>query len=334
MSEIRERDYLFDNLKAVLIMLVVFGHFCFNARQFPVMAGITNMIYSFHMPLFIFISGYFSKSIRSQRKNDVLHLLIPYLVLELIHFAYTRLTGLGEGKLNPVQPTYQNWYLLSLFFWRLLIPYFGQVRKATGLIIMTILALGAGFISEFNTFLAIYRTIFFMSFFVMGYYCDDLKAVMARFNRYRLLMISGFIISMCIIFLISSKNAAWADRLLYGWLPIFGYEHHVSFLFMRAFALISSTCICFCFCFMIPSGKNFLSGFGQNTLYVFLFHMFLVWPLGHLIIPHYSPVITEMVFLALSLVITWFLSLDIVTRILKPVVQPGTLFKPKTPINT
>ena len=50
-----------DGLKFILIQLVVVGHFTLELFSNPIARGITNQIYSFHMPVFIFLSGYFSK---------------------------------------------------------------------------------------------------------------------------------------------------------------------------------------------------------------------------------------------------------------------------------
>ena len=56
------RNYKYDNLKALLIFLVVFGHVLESVpgeyRRIIYLA-----IYTFHMPMFIYISGYFSKTV-------------------------------------------------------------------------------------------------------------------------------------------------------------------------------------------------------------------------------------------------------------------------------
>ena len=57
----KERNYLFDNLKFFLIVLVVFGHSLEEISLEHNYAIIRAWIYSFHMPAFVFISGYFSK---------------------------------------------------------------------------------------------------------------------------------------------------------------------------------------------------------------------------------------------------------------------------------
>lgn len=50
------RSTYWDTVKGVLILLVVFGH-CGTALG----SGLLSAIYAFHMPLFILVSGYFSK---------------------------------------------------------------------------------------------------------------------------------------------------------------------------------------------------------------------------------------------------------------------------------
>ena len=61
--EKKERDYYFDNLKAVLIFLVVLGHFLLPIHDNAVLVILKRLIYVFHMPLFVFVSGYFAKTI-------------------------------------------------------------------------------------------------------------------------------------------------------------------------------------------------------------------------------------------------------------------------------
>lgn len=59
----KERDYLFDNIKGLLIFLVVFGHLISYSsfKKIHSIDFIYLSIYIFHMPIFVFISGYFSK---------------------------------------------------------------------------------------------------------------------------------------------------------------------------------------------------------------------------------------------------------------------------------
>ncbi|WP_052356695.1 acyltransferase family protein [[Clostridium] dakarense] len=63
------KNYFVDNLKVLLIFLVVFGHLIeryINTND--TLMGMYMFIYTFHMPLFIFISGFLSKNIHKSKK--------------------------------------------------------------------------------------------------------------------------------------------------------------------------------------------------------------------------------------------------------------------------
>lgn len=59
----KERDYYFDNLKAVLIFLVVLGHFLLPIHGDNPLVVVKRLIYIFHMPLFVFVSVILQKDI-------------------------------------------------------------------------------------------------------------------------------------------------------------------------------------------------------------------------------------------------------------------------------
>lgn len=55
-----ERDYRIDGIKWLLIVLVTFGHVIEPALSNPIANKLYSIIYIFHMPLFVFISGYYA----------------------------------------------------------------------------------------------------------------------------------------------------------------------------------------------------------------------------------------------------------------------------------
>lgn len=76
----KTRNHLLDNLKGMLIFLVVFAHFILLYAHVGVASLsekiATFFIYSFHIPLFAFISGYFSKNIDKIRETAFSRLLL------------------------------------------------------------------------------------------------------------------------------------------------------------------------------------------------------------------------------------------------------------------
>ncbi len=90
-----KRIYWIDYLKAITMFMVVLGHSGLDDDSI-----LKTWIYGFHMPLFIFASGYFvrkSRSVFDELKNDIKTLCIPYLFFSifLIPFYYIiqRLSG-------------------------------------------------------------------------------------------------------------------------------------------------------------------------------------------------------------------------------------------------
>ena len=60
-NKAKVREYSFDNFKGVLIILVVFAHLLGTVSRGVVAEGVYRLVYSFHMPMFIFLFGYFAK---------------------------------------------------------------------------------------------------------------------------------------------------------------------------------------------------------------------------------------------------------------------------------
>lgn len=69
-----KRDNTFDIIKGIGILLVIIGHL---AHGYGVLIPI---IYTFHMPLFFIVSGYFykEKGVIELLKRDFRLLIVPY----------------------------------------------------------------------------------------------------------------------------------------------------------------------------------------------------------------------------------------------------------------
>ena len=90
------RDPFLDNAKILLILLVVLGHILLLDKG---RASVTSIewIYSFHMPLFVFISGFFTKiGSRDKFVSQIIKLTETYIVFTLIHVCISYFL-LGKG---------------------------------------------------------------------------------------------------------------------------------------------------------------------------------------------------------------------------------------------
>jgi len=67
MSSTSKRNNFFDNAKFILIFLVVFGHLISPLKeQDGILFTLYTVIFLFHMPAFILISGYFAKGYKKK----------------------------------------------------------------------------------------------------------------------------------------------------------------------------------------------------------------------------------------------------------------------------
>lgn len=97
------REIWADNAKAIGIFLMVLGH---NALAND---GVFDFIYSFHMPLFFILSGYFSSAKQElflpYLKKNVKALLVPYVVFYLLTLPF----GMFVIWAHPYNHPYDGW---------------------------------------------------------------------------------------------------------------------------------------------------------------------------------------------------------------------------------
>lgn len=188
-KSVRSRDYLFDNYKALLIILVIIGHFIQPCYENNTLLYTTKyLIYAFHMPAFIFISGYFSRKPISVRKA-IQRVLMPYVAFETIYYLYYNYVIHKEAAFELAFPKFSLWYLLALFVWKVATPY---VKKLPHYFPVSVAAgLAIGFIPAGGTFLSIARIFAFFPYFLAGTMLDRELLCAARKKPYRAISVIG-----------------------------------------------------------------------------------------------------------------------------------------------
>ena len=117
----KQRSFYWDNCKGFLILLVVFAHFLYDLQlQHEWNTLLVNAIYMFHMPAFVFVSGYFTKSDNSRSLRSMLILGVAYFLYTAGFIIYNLFHGIPEISL--AYPYYSAWYILALIIWRLTAP--------------------------------------------------------------------------------------------------------------------------------------------------------------------------------------------------------------------
>ena len=158
MNETSKRINLWDNIKGVLILLVVFCHCLWQFSDSPLIADFLKYVYFFHMPVFIFVSGYFGT-----KRTTALNIA----KLVFAYFIFNSITGLLYGFSNVLVPVYSYWYILALILWRLTADKVEQMKHP----VLVTLGIGLliGFIPQIDNTLGFTRFLGFYPFYMAGY---------------------------------------------------------------------------------------------------------------------------------------------------------------------
>ena len=160
----KKRSAYFDTVKGILIVLVVFAHFLYSfAEDSPgSLVGLgVKFIYMFHMPAFVFVSGYFSRSTHSRGRAQQIRLLKAFFLLNGGYIVFKYLTA---GSAHLLTPYYSSWYLLSLVLWRAAIVSVSGVRCCGAIALSTAFFIGFG--KDVGNLMAIARAVAFFPFFM------------------------------------------------------------------------------------------------------------------------------------------------------------------------
>ena len=276
----KDRHIFWDNFKGILIFLVVFGHFLY---QYAIKCNgtladdIFVIIYLFHMPAFIFASGYMSKSKRSQSKKSLLKLLLYYLVFNTGMMIFLNI--FKGTQVNLLTPYNSYWYLLSLIAWRATI---NDLSKVKGILpISIIIAILIGFWPEFSNVLSIRRTIAFFPFFLLGYTYEKgkLTEMLEKKNLKKTLIYLGVLITAVIglFAFVNMKNIS-LNMLLMG-----TYKTPIDALY-RILIFVIAIIMTILVLLVTPNKRiPLISNIGRNSLLIYLVHRFITLVTAQLI---------------------------------------------------
>ena len=264
----KQRYDLLDNIKGILIFTVVFAHFLFNyslKHTNSLSHKIVNFIYCFHMPSFIFWSGFFSKSSNSRGFQNITKLTLIYVIFNYSHgfilYEYKKI------NFNFYYPYNSYWYLLCLIYWRFSIQYFAN--QYFPITISFIISILVGFWKEIDSVFSIKRTFSFYPYFLLGYkfpkqYLENIIKLRRKFYYFSLLLFLLVIfISLKYLIVIEVSHSMMCNN----------YINYKDDIKIRITLFIFSYLFIFVGIFIVPNNNIcLLTKIGKNSLFIYLFH--------------------------------------------------------------
>ncbi|WP_030597080.1 acyltransferase family protein [Streptomyces fulvoviolaceus] len=270
------RDAFFDNAKYLAIVLVAAGHAWEPLRDGSrTVSALYMVVYAFHMPAFIVVSGYFSRNFDGspeRLKRLLTGLVVPYVVFETAYTLFTRWTDQEPDRpVSLLDPLYLTWFLVALFMWRLTTPFWKRVRHP--LPIALAVAMLATLAPSIGNDLDLQRALQFLPYFVLGLCLQPEHFRMLRRRAVRVWAVPVFVCALVI--------AYWAvPRMSGAW---FYHRDSAAELGAPAWSGPLMTLVAFgcslllvaCFLSLVPGRRMWFTVLGAGTLYGYLLHGFL-----------------------------------------------------------
>lgn len=274
-DEYGKSNYI-NNVKMVLITLVVIGHMLTSVRTGDVIARtIYNSIYLFHMPAFILLTGYLSKGAvknRCKMKMSVINYAVIYLYAQVVYDVIQRLAlPAGETfRFTILTPRYALWYMFLLIAW---LPCLYVLKSYPRILIFSIsifTSLIVGIFTNIGTNYSLSRAIVFFPFFLLGYYIDLQKIKTYRATYLKVLAISILVMNVIIHYVNRSEIfATWyTGSVSYSSMN----QGNLEGMYVRMIYLLMATVVTFSLLLVIPRGEFIFTYVGGRTLQIYLIH--------------------------------------------------------------
>jgi fucose 4-O-acetylase-like acetyltransferase len=328
-----ERNAFVDNAKVILIFLVVFGHMIqpFVSGSAP-MNTLYMWIYTFHMPAFILLAGFFAKGHGNFKyvMNLIKKLIVPYIIFQIIYTGYYYLIGKPGWETELFSPHWSLWFLFSLFCWHLLLYWFKKMPPLLGITIAVQIGLLVGYFSEIGHTFSLSRTFVFFPFFLIGYWVTE-KQLLQTVKNKRTKLISVVVMAALAIaiYVLPNFQTGWLlASSSYSDLGLPGLGGLVRLLVY----IVSAVMVISIFAW-IPTKRYTWTKLGTRTLYVYLLHGFFIQYFRQADMFEVSNVIDVIGLGALSAALVLLLSSRPIVGIWQPLIEGRLSILKKATVN-
>lgn len=274
----REGETYFLNLRFILILTVCIANAAEPLiRQMDGLHTLYSWIYTYHMPLFVFVTGYFAKGGLGgpEGRKALLQIGLQYIIFQSLYSLLdVALFKVPDIRHSFFVPYLMLWFLASHMAWRLLMLSMRRFAPAAQCSISLILGVLVGYLPLDGTWLSISRTFVYLPFFVIGYHFS-----FAAFKRRvtPLKKIGAAALSAALLAVIAFHGIRLPEGWLFGsqtYLQLGRQEWYAGAYRLALYGLQSASGAAFLG--WIPFRHGRLTDLGRRTLYVFLLHGIIV----------------------------------------------------------
>jgi fucose 4-O-acetylase-like acetyltransferase len=269
----RRRDPFFDNAKFMAILLVVAGHSIVDLRDVRLAHAFYLFVYTFHMPVFIVITGYFSRDFTftgGKARKLITNLGVPYVIFETAYSAYHWMVGRSALQISLLDPYYLTWFLMALFLWRLSTPVWQQIRFPV--FVAVVISMLSG-MSALPNDLEMHRVFGLVPFYVLGLVLKPSHFQLLKRPEARILGSLTLVAAFAFTLFVADPHMTtewvyWRSG---------NADLHVGNLTGTAIRLglmTGAAILVAAFLALVPAHRTWFTGLGGATLYAYLLHGF------------------------------------------------------------
>lgn len=162
-----------DNVKQFLIFCVVVGHTIYYVQNASQLAkALYLFLYSFHMPVFLFVAGLFSKrTIREKRTQRIVEYLVIYVVMKFLEALGDQLAK-GSFSFHFLWESGPAWFALALAVFLFVTMLIQNVPPKFLFLSAVLVGCVAGLDTHFGDHFASMRICVFYPVFLAGFYMN------------------------------------------------------------------------------------------------------------------------------------------------------------------
>lgn len=325
-----------DQARWAAVFLATLWHFAGLLGDRSVIAvAFIDFVNTFVTALLVVLAGWSARSLTASRaalRRIFWQLLCPFVIFQILALSL-EYAGTGTSpSLKFTEPALGLWFLVALAAWRILRPWFSEVRFAAGY--AAAISLIAGTSSHIGELFALSQIIFFFPLFLLG------PAVVTVARRWRQLrwtrLVAGVIL--CLVALAvwrqdHVERGIFVGNQSYAALDQSLAEGMASRLGAWCLGLVLALCICL----LMPTGSNHPSLWwrasaraGERAIYPYLLHL----PAIHFLVTglwahdNSRGILTELsavLSLLTGAIVTIVLSTTAVQTMARPLVEPRSL---------